>query len=153
MRRATDDGEGPDGVLSSQDRFDLKDGKIVREGVIAEMVAERPFRELPMGIDRPDDGEVGLRGDGKTIGPLDERESMAAQNPRETELTHPLGQGHDGGNRQRRWAADGNHHSKTFASLDGSGMMDADAPMKLVVESDFAVGGVLIPIELNAIHA
>ena len=63
LRRAADRGERPDRAGAVIDPLDPEDGEVVRQAVIAEVVAERPFGLAGVGVDGADDGEIGLGGD------------------------------------------------------------------------------------------
>ena len=43
LRRAADDGERPDGASAMRDRLDVEHRKIVRQAVVAQMIAKRSF--------------------------------------------------------------------------------------------------------------
>ena len=51
LRRPADRGERPDGAVAVVDALDPEHGEVVREAVIAEVVAERPFGLATGGID------------------------------------------------------------------------------------------------------
>ena len=62
LGRAADDGEGPDGVLAVIDGIDAQNGKLVRQAVISQVIAEWAFRQ---GFARdyfPRDTEIGFGG-------------------------------------------------------------------------------------------
>ena len=65
----------------------------------------------------------------------------------------PFGQRHDGGQRQRRRAADEDVDAQRLAAPDRRRVMHADAAMNLVVQPDLAVRPILAAGKLHAIHA
>ena len=60
LRRPADDRERPDRPVAVVDALDVQHREIVGKAVIAEMIAERSFRQLPRRIDRADDREIGF---------------------------------------------------------------------------------------------
>ncbi len=105
LGRSADRGERPDGAGSVVDALDLEDREVVRQAVIAQVVAERPFGLAGVGVDGADDGEVGLGGDRQAAERVaDHPDSMAAQGPGEAQLGQALGQRHHGGDGHRRRA-------------------------------------------------
>ena len=60
LRRPADDGERPDRVGAMIDVLDVQHREIVRQAVVAQMIAERSLGQLPLGIDRAGDAKVGL---------------------------------------------------------------------------------------------
>jgi len=76
LRRPADDGERPDGVVAVIDVLDVQHGEVVRQRVVAEVVAERAFGQLPLRIDGAGNDEVGVGGEGQPPhppGPLSHR--------------------------------------------------------------------------------
>ena len=142
LRRPADDGERPDRVRAVIDGLDVQDGKVVRQAVVAEVIAERPFGQLPVGIDRADDAEVGLGGDGQAG--LARRATMRTRRPPraagEGQLRQPFRQRHDGGEGHRRRPADEDVDPERHALAQRRRVMHADAAMDLVVQPDLAIG-------------
>ena len=88
------------------DAFDVQDGEIVLEAVIAEVVSKRPLGLAQVGIDRAADDEVGLGRHGQAAIGRDHRDAPASQCAGERQLGKPFGKGHDRGDRQGGRAAD-----------------------------------------------
>ena len=135
------------------DALDAEHREVVRQAVIAEVVAERPFGLADVGVDGADDHEIGLGGHRQarrraaTI-----RTRRPAQGPGEAQLGQALGQRHHGGDRQGRRAADEDVDPQRLAPPDRRRVVDADPAMDLVVQADLAVRLVLVPRELDPVH-
>src|SRR5262245_23192290 len=122
--------------------------------IVAEMVAERALGKLLVRIDGPDDAEVGIGGDGQCQSIVtDESHAPAAERAGERKFRQPLGQGHDGGERQGRGTADEDVYAKPHAASQGGRMVYADAAMNLVVQADFTIRLILVAGKLHAVHA
>src|SRR5262249_1367965 len=67
LRGAADDGEGPDRPGAMENTLDSQTGEFVSQAVIAEMIAERGFRERAIRLDSAGDAKVGLGVDGEPI--------------------------------------------------------------------------------------
>ena len=61
LRWAANDRERPDCISTMVDSFDVKDGKVVGQAVVSEMVAEWAFWQQLIGVDSSRDTEIGFR--------------------------------------------------------------------------------------------
>ena len=146
LRRPADDRERPDRARAVIDCSTCSTGKIVRQRVVAQVIAERPFGQLPLGIDVAGDAEIGLGHDRQVRrGGEIMAHAPPAQRAGEGHLRHPFGQRHHGGHGHRRRPADEDVDPQRLASRDRRGMMDADAAMDLVVQPDLAVRAYWLP--------
>ena len=68
LRRAADHGKRPDGIVAVIDVLDPQHRKIVRQTVIAQVVAERSLGQLPVGFEIAGDAEIGLGVDRQAAG-------------------------------------------------------------------------------------
>ncbi len=76
-----------------------------------------------------------------------------ARAPAKPSSDMPSGSGMTAATLMAGGAADEDVDAQRLAAADGGGMMDADAAMDLVVQTDFLVGPVLAAGELDAVHA
>ncbi len=123
------------------------------KAVIAQMVAERPLGQQAIRIDRADDAEVAVGVEGQGAGAPDHSHAAAAEGAGKTQLAHAFGQRHDRRHRHRRRAAHEHIHAERLAGPHRRGVVHADRTMDLIMESNFAVRRVLVPGQLNAVHA
>ena len=143
LRRPAHHGEGPDGAGAVIDALDVQDGKVVRQTVIAQVVAERPLRQQPLRIDGAGDAEIGLGRDrqGQRVAAgVHQRDAPAAQGTGEGQFGQAFGQRHYRRQGQGRRAADDHVDAERHAAPRGPRMVDADAAMDLVVQPHLAVG-------------
>ena len=161
LRRPADDGERPDRPLAVIDALDVQHREIVGEAVIAEVVAERPFRQLPRRIDGADDAEIGLgrhrqewiRLPTRRAGGRTSRTRRPPSAPAKVSSGIPSGSGitaasvRAGGPPTKMLTRNGTPRRRAV------GVMDADAAMDLVVQTDLPVRLVLVAGQLHAIHA
>ena len=63
LRRATNDGEWPDGVFAVVDVFDVQDREFMGKAVITKVITKRAFGFGFAGVDRAGDDKVGVGGD------------------------------------------------------------------------------------------
>ena len=123
------------------------------QAVVTEVIAEGSLGQLPAGIDVAADAEIGLGVDGQLFACADHRHAAAAQRTGEGQFAQPLGQRHHGGHGHGRRPADEDVHPQRLLEFHGRGVMHADAAMDLVMQSDLAIGLILVAAELHAIHA
>ena len=158
LRRPADDRERPDRVRPVIDVLHVQHRKVVGEAVVAEVIAERAFGQLPRRIDGAGDAEIGLgRHRQERVRFVGRRphqpHAPAAQRAGEGQFRHSLGQRHHGGEGHGRRPADEDVDAERHAAAQRLGMMDADAAMDLVVQADLAIRLVLVAGQLHAIHA
>ena len=154
LRRPADDGERPDRAVAVIDALDVQHREVVRQAVVAEVIAERPFGQLRVGIDRAGDAEVGVGGDRQAVrAGATSRTRRPPSAPANASSGSPSGSGITAASVMRRRAADEDVHAQRLAAPDGRRVMDADAAVDLVVQPDLAVGLVLVARELHAVHA
>ena len=67
LRRAADHRERPDRVVAMVDALDQHHREIVRQAVVAQVIAEGSLGQLPRGVEVADDAEVGLGVDGQLV--------------------------------------------------------------------------------------
>ena len=153
LRRATHHGERPDGVGAMIDALHQHHGKLVRQAVVAQVIAEGAFGQLPCGIEMPDNAEIGLGVDGQLIIAADHRHAAPAQHAGEGQLAGAFGQRHDGGQGHGRRPAHEDIHPQSLLATDSGGMMGGDAALELIVQPHLAVADVLAAGKLHAVHA
>ena len=162
LRRPAHHGERPDRAVAVIDVLDAKHGEIVRQAVVAQMVAERAFGQLlvrdrpcPQCRSRPRHRSAASAGCGsrRLASRADHRDAMAGQRTGKRQLGHAFRQRHHGGQHHRRRSADEDVHAERFALAQGRRVVDADRAVHLVVQADFPVGLVAAAGQLNAVHA
>src|SRR6185369_3290863 len=151
-RRTTYGGKRPDRVVPVIYLLHPEYREVVSKAVVAEMVAERPFRQQLFRGHRSGDAEIGFGGDRQLSASADHGEAMPAQQPGKGELGHPLGEWHDRGNGQGGGAADKDVHPERQTLRDCLGMMDADAAVDLVVYSGLPIRFIRVPGDLDPVH-
>ena len=92
----TKSGLEKDGVRTIMYAFHSHDRKVVRQTVVAQMIAKRAFGFLDSGNDAPFDAEIGLGQDGQPARTPDHGDAMPAQYSGEQNLGDTLKQRHDG---------------------------------------------------------
>ena len=152
LGRPSHRGKRPDGPFAVVDAFDLQHGKVVLEAVIAEVVSERPLGLADVGIDRAADDEIGLGRHGEAPVGRDHGDTSASQGAGERQLGQPLGQGHDGGDRQGGRAADEDVDPQRLTPADRRRVVHADPAVDLVMQADLAVRLILVARELDPVH-
>ena len=104
------------------------------------MIAERPFGQPALRIDRAGDAKIGLGinrqavGAGAIIGMR-----CPPSTPAKREFRQALGQRHHGGHGHGRRPADKDVHPQRLAAANRRRMMHADAAMDLIVQADLVV--------------
>ena len=110
----------------------------MRQAVVAQVIAERTFGQLPVGIEIAADAEIGLGVDRQAAGAADHRHAPPPEHAGEGQFAHALGQRHHGGDGHGRRAADEDVDPQPLAAPDRRRVMGADAAMDLVVQPDLA---------------
>ena len=152
LGRASDDRDRPDRPLPVPHPLDLHERKVVPPCVVAEMITERTLGlRLPRRHGALDD-EVRIRIDRRAARASNHRDAMPGERAGERQFGQSLGKRHHRGNRHRRRAPDENRHPQRLAPGQRRGMVDADAPMELVVEAGLTVWKVVVARQLHAVH-
>ena len=96
LRRSSNNGEWPDRIASMVNRINVHHREVMLQAVITEMVAERAFGKLPVGINCAGDAEVRIRNERETVAglPCDEPHASPPECPREREFGQSLGERH-----------------------------------------------------------
>src|SRR5579875_2227556 len=105
LRRPAYHGERPNRTGTMINPFDAQYRKIVDQTVIAQMIAERSFRQQSLWIHRAANAEIRLGRNGQTNRSVlacrpNQRDAAAAQETGEYQLRHSFRQRHDGSYRQ-----------------------------------------------------
>jgi hypothetical protein len=133
--------------------INVEDGKIVREAVVAQMVAERALRQAAVRVDRAGDHEVSLGGKRQLPLGADHPQRSATQCSGEDQLGEAFRERHDRRHRQRRRSAHEHVDAERHPLANRRRVMHADAAVDLVVQADFAERVVTVSRKLHAVHA
>lgn len=117
------------------------------------MVAEGAFRLELCRVDGPDDAEVRLGHERKSVRLSEESHAMTPECACEGEFAESFGERHHGCQRENRRAADEDVDTQRFPPLQSCSVMDANAAMDLIMESDFLIRDVVVSRDLDAVHA
>ena len=152
LRRTAHGGKGPDGTFAVVDGVHLEYREVMREAVIAHMVAKRPFR-LALGQHVPADAKIRLRehrqGQTRHCGHLC---APAAEQSGKAQFRKSFGQGHDRSHGEAGRPAHINMHGQGFAHFERAGVVRPYAPVNLVVQPHL-VRRVLVAAKLHPVHA
>src|SRR5438046_2572065 len=89
LRRSADDGERPYGALAMIDTLDPQHWKLVREAVIAQVIAEGTFRLLGGArIDAADNAKIGFSINGQLARAANERNAITGKRAGERQFAH-----------------------------------------------------------------
>ena len=129
-------------------------GKLVRQAIVAQVIAEWPLGQQPLGLDEAGEAEIGLGVDRQLAGAADHRQPPPAQHAGQRPARRlPSGMGITAAT-----VIAGGPPTKTFtssflAAADGRRMVRPDAAVDLIVDPHLAVRLVLPAGNLHAIHA
>ena len=141
--------------LAMIDMLDVQHRKLVRQAVVAQMIAERPFQLLRcIRLDTADDAEIGIgidrqiAGRGRSCGMR-----WPASAPANVSSLIPSGSGITAASVIAGWPPTKMFTRKRLAGTHRRRVMHADAAMNLIVQADLAVGHIAAAGKLHAVHA
>ena len=143
----------PDRPLAVPHVADPQHGEVVPAGIVAEVVAEGPFRLHGGRRHAALDHEVGVGVDGRSALAGDHRDPMPREHAGEREFGESLRQRHHRRDGQRRGPPHEDRHLQRLAPRERLGVVHADAAVELVVQPRLAVGLVVVACELHPVHA
>ena len=160
LRGTADDRKRPDRVTAVIHMLDLQHGKWMPQTVIAQVIAKRAFRFGPTGIDGSRDAEVRIRVnrqraliDAPRSARDDHPHRSASECRGEQQFRQPLGQRHHGRQCHGGGATDEDVDSQLLAASNRRRVMHADAAMDLVVQTDLAIGDIVVAAQLDSVHS
>ncbi len=133
LGRTANRGEGPDRIWAVINMSHPHDRKIMSQAVIAQVVTKRTFRTGLIRKNVTTETEVSLRRCQQAVRRCNNLQSMPSQQAGESQLRHPLRQGHYGGKAQARGTTDKNINGKLLPSFQGFLVVDTNPAMDLVM--------------------
>ena len=131
--------------------LDVHPRERVSFGVVSEVVSKGSFGFKRSWVDDTADCEVGIGVD-RSRG-LDHGDASTGHGTGKGQFTDSFRKWHHGSEAHGRGATDSDGNGERDTCRKGLLMMHSDATVQLVVQSDFAIGLVLVSGELDAVHA
>ena len=148
------DGKQPDRARPVKDAIDAEHGEIVRQAVIAEVVAERSFGLLRrIGSIVPAITKSASAGIGKKPAVATIRSRRPPRTPAKLSSGSPSGNGITAATVKAGRAADDHVDPQRLPPPDRRRVVDADPPMDLVMKTGLLIRYIFIARNLNPVHA